>query len=242
MMTLEVCCTGLDSALIAESNGADRIELCMFLGSGGLTPSYGLLKEVLKYTTIPVFVLIRPREGNFVYSDREKHVITEDVKMALDQGVSGLVLGALTPSGEPDLGFMCELKEITGNTPITFHRAFDECTTPATAAVNLNEIGVERILTSGQALRADEGRKVFKALMKLENCPVILAGGGITPLNVHSLLELGIREIHFSARKEVVGHIGRGIFNPVFDTVDASLVAEMRKTLDRFKNSSGALV
>lgn len=237
-MVVEVCSTGVSSALRAEENGADRIELCMHLGSGGLTPSFGLLKQVLRHCSIPVFVLIRPREGNFVYTAQEKACIVDDVKAALDLGAHGLVVGALTPEGEPDLGFICSIRQYTDDQPITFHRAFDECTTPAAAAAGLHELGIQRILTSGQALRASSGLRVYEALMKLEKCPAILAGGGVTPDNVHELLQIGIEEVHFSARKEVYGQTGRGIFNPAHDEVDGALVRQMREAIDAYRRDS----
>lgn len=232
-MTLEVCCTSLESALKAEAAGADRIELCMHLGSGGLTPSPGLLNTVLDEVQLPVFVLIRPREGNFVYSRAEKNVIREDVRYALEAGAHGIVCGALCPDGKPDFEFIEAIQQMCGNTPLTFHRAFDECTTPAAAAVALKQLGVERILTSGQALRASDGLDVYRALLALDECPAILAGGGVSTENVDTLLRLGIDEFHFSARTTVHGAVGRGIFNPAFDTVDEERVRAMRELLSK---------
>ncbi len=240
-MVLEVCCTGIESALKAEAAGANRIELCMHLGSGGLTPSHGLLSAVLDEVNIPVFVLIRPREGNFVYSRADKNVMREDIRFAVEAGAHGIVCGALCNDGTPDLAFIEEIKQLCGSVPLTFHRAFDECTTPAAAATALHQLGVERILSSGQELRANEGTNVFRALLALENCPTILAGGGVTPENVGALVELGIQEFHFSARTTVHGAIGRGIFDPAYDTVNPDLVRTMRDVLSRAVRSSSAV-
>lgn len=240
-MILEVCCTGVESALKAEVAGADRIELCMHLGSGGLTPSHGLLTTVLDEVNIPVFVLIRPREGNFVYSKAEKKVMRDDLRFALEAGADGIVCGALCEDGKPDLAFIEDVKNMCGGTPITFHRAFDECTTPAAAATALHELGVQRILTSGQALRAVEGTNVFRALLALHDCPQIVTGGGVCPDNVQPLIALGLREFHLSARTTVHGAIGRGIFDPAYDTVDTAIVRAMRDLLDHISSSSSAV-
>lgn len=231
-MVLEVCCTGVESALKAEAAGAQRIELCMHLNSGGLTPSHGLLSTVLDEVKIPVFVLIRPREGNFVYSKAEKTVMLDDLRFALEAGADGIVCGALCEDGKPDLDFIKEIKQLCGPTALTFHRAFDECTTPAAAATALHELGVERILTSGQALRAVDGINVFRALLALADCPQILAGGGVCPENVKPLIDLGLNEFHLSARTTVHGAIGRGIFDPAYDTVDIDVVRSMRDLLE----------
>lgn len=231
-MILEVCCTGVESAVTAQEAGAHRIELCTHLNSGGLTPSTGLLREVVKAVSLPVFVLIRPREGNFVYSEVEQRIMLADVETALAEGVNGIVIGALLPDGSPDLAFIERVRCSAAGVPVTFHRAFDECTTPATAATALHGIGVERVLTSGQALRAPNGLAMFSALLQLEKCPILLAGGGITPENVGVLIDAGVTEVHFSARKLVHGTIGRGIFDPSYSVVDGATVRHMRAVLD----------
>lgn len=235
-MKLEVCCTHPDSALIARDNGADRIELCMHLGSGGFTPSHSLMQATLRAIDIPVFVLIRPREGSFTYSATEKTLALDDVKHALDLGAHGIVTGALNDDGQPDLAFMAEILALTGGCPVTFHRAFDEAIKPVSSAVALHQLGVHRILTSGQALTADQGMEVFKALLKLEQCPIILAGGGVTPENAPLLLNAGISELHFSARKSVLGKVGRGIFDPTYEMVDGALVSKMRAAIDQHRS------
>lgn len=230
-MILEVCCTSVESAVTAEVHGADRIELCMHLGSGGLTPSVGLARHVVDETELPVFALIRPREGNFVYSDREKAVMLYDIAALLDVGVHGIVAGGLNNDGTVDLAFAEAVRRATEGVPLTFHRAFDECTNPGAAATTLYQLGVERILTSGQSLRASDGVATYRALMRLEQCPTLLAGGGVTHESVEALAQCGITEVHFSARKSVHGSIGRGIFDPAYETVDGERVRAMRDIL-----------
>jgi copper homeostasis protein len=231
-MVLEVCCTSVESAQAAEAAGANRIELCMFLASGGLTPSHGLISEVLNSVKIPVFVLIRNREGSFAYSENEKRAMHADIDHALDLGVQGIVAGALAKDGSLDIPFLEKVREQTQGVELTFHRAFDECKVPAVAATSLYQMGYDRILTSGQSLKAIDGLNVFSALMQLEQCPTILAGGGVTPENVSALIALGISEFHFSARMMKSGEIGRGIFDPGYETVDPQLVHEMKRVLN----------
>lgn len=231
-MILEVCCTSVESSVTAEAHGADRIELCMHLGSGGLTPSVGLARHVVDETEIPVFVLIRPREGNFVYSKHEKAVMLYDIAALLDVGVHGIVAGALNCDGTVDLAFTEAVRRATEGVPMTFHRAFDECTQPGAAATVLHNMGVERILTSGQSLRAVDGIATYRALMQLEKCPTLLAGGGVSADAVDRLAACGITEVHFSARKAVHGSIGRGIFDPAYETVDPEKVSVMRAALE----------
>ena len=234
-MLLEVCCTSVESAVTAEVNGADRIELCMHLGSGGLTPSVGLARHVVDETELPVFVLIRPREGNFVYSKHEKAVMLYDIAALLDVGVHGVVAGALNGDGTVDFAFTDSVRKATEGVPMTFHRAFDECTQPGAAATALHSMGVERILTSGQSLRAADGIATYRALRQLELCPTLLAGGGVNTEALPELVRCGITEVHFSARKSVHGSIGRGIFDPAYETVDRQRVAEMRAALNALK-------
>lgn len=233
-MQIEVVATTAQGCIDAERNGANRIELCMDLSCGGVTPSVGLLKAVLKAVQIPVFVLIRAREGDFVYSELEKQIMLDDIRTCLALGAHGIVAGALTSSFEIDVPFLYEAKEATGDLPFTFHRAFDETKDPFEAAKILYNAGVDRILTSGQAKVGPEGCDLVQKLMNQEECPQLLGGSGITPENVLPLLEIGIPEVHFGARNWNPGHIGKGLFDPGYNEVDGQIVKRMRNLVDEF--------
>lgn len=233
-MRIEVVATTAQGCIDAEKNGADRIELCMDLSCGGVTPSVGLINAVLSAVQIPVFILIRSREGDFVYSELEKSIMLEDIKTCVSLGVHGIVAGALNADFTIDEDFLNRAKEATGNLPFTFHRAFDEAKDPFLAARILHAAGVDRILTSGQALKGPEGVSVIKQLLEQPDCPQLLGGSGITPENVTPLLEAGIPEVHFGARKWNEGHVHRGLFDPGFNEVDGSIVRQMRELVDAF--------
>jgi copper homeostasis protein len=233
-MQIEVVATTAQGCIDAERNGADRIELCMDLSCGGVTPSVGLLKAVLKAVKIPVFVLIRAREGDFVYSQLEKEIMLDDIRTCVQLGAHGIVAGALTPTFEIDVPFLNDAKQATGHLPFTFHRAFDETIEPFEAARILFKAKVDRILTSGQAKIGPDGHYLIRKLMHQTECPQLLGGSGITPENVLPLLELGIPEIHFGARKWNSGHIGKGLFDPGYNEVDEAIVRQMRNLVDSF--------
>jgi len=233
-MQIEVVATTAQGCIDAERNGADRIELCMDLSCGGVTPSFGLLKAVLEAINIPVFVLIRAREGDFVYSQLEKEIMLDDIEISIQLGAHGIVAGALTPTFEIDVPFLHAAKQAAGDVPFTFHRAFDETIEPFEAARILFNAKVDRILTSGQAKIGPDGHDLIRKLMQQTECPQLLGGSGITPENVLPLLQLGIPEIHFGARKWNPGHIGKGLFDPGYNEVDGAIVHQMRNLVDTF--------
>lgn len=199
-MLLEVCANSYQSAKNACDAGAQRIELCQELSVGGITPSYGLLKQVIENLDVQVFVLIRPRSGNFVYSDAEFEIMKKDIKICKDLGCSGIVSGVLNSDKSIDIKRTKELIELTKPLPFTFHRAFDEVANPKEALEQLIDIGVERVLTSGQQKTAEAGLDLLKALHKIVNDRItILAGSGINAQNVVKFKEAGLKEIHASA-------------------------------------------
>lgn len=201
-MIIEVASNSLDSARVAQKAGADRIELFSNSVLGGTTPSYGLLKSVMAELTIPVNVLIRPRGGDFLYSEAEKQVIFEDIALCRELGVNGLVIGCLTPEGEIDQPYLKELIKACGDKEITFHRAFD-CVADWKKAIDvLVDHGVKRILTSGLMNHAADGIKNLKAFVEYADDRItILAGGGIGAQNIEDIAEYsGLNEFHLSGK------------------------------------------
>ena len=153
-MLLEICANSYQSAINAQEAGAHRIELCSELSIGGVTPSYGLLKLVLSTLRLPVFVLIRPRSGDFIYTKSEFDTMKTDIKLCKSLGARGIVSGVLTKERTIDLLRTQELIECAGSMEFTFHRAFDIVKDPFDALEQLIEMGAHRILTSGQRERA----------------------------------------------------------------------------------------
>ncbi|MBC9796871.1 copper homeostasis protein CutC [Sinomicrobium weinanense] len=199
-MIVEICASSFLSARNAQQAGADRIELCTELGVGGITPSYGLIRKVTEELDIPVHVLIRPRSGSFCYDRDEFDIMKRDIVFCREAGCSGIVSGVLTADNELDVERTKELKELAGPLIFTFHRAIDWVSDPLEIADKLKEIGVNRILTSGQKATAALGMDTLVRLM--EHCggrPVIMPGGGINADNVLDFVRNGFTEIHFSA-------------------------------------------
>ena len=199
-MKLEICANSYQSAKNAQEAGAHCIELCQELSVGGITPSFGFLKKVIEELDIPVFVLIRPRSGNFVYSDDEFQIMKYDIQLCKDLGCKGIVSGVLNSDDTIDVERTRNLIEIAKPLLFTFHRAFDEVKNPKNALLQLIELGANRVLTSGQKTTAEEGLDLLKELNVLaENRITILAGGGITSKNTNLFKEAGLTEIHASA-------------------------------------------
>lgn len=198
-MKLEICTHTIESALNAQKGGADRIELCVDLSVGGLTPSYGLIKIAKKLLEIPVFVLIRPRAGDFVYSKMELEVMKEDIAFCSAQQVEGVVIGALRATGEVNEAMTAELMKAAGYMDITFHRAFDETPNQFEALETLKDLGVQRILTSGGKGNAIDNIEQLEALIdEASEDVIIMPGGGVRPDNAQEIIELGANEIHSS--------------------------------------------
>ena len=199
-MILEICAANYKSAINAQKAGAHRIELCSELAIGGITPSYGLLKKVVDSVSIPVFVLIRPRSGNFTYSDVEFEIMKENIILCKSLGVSGIVSGVLKDDYTIDLERTQELIELSNPLSFTFHRAFDWTPNPIEALEQLMKIGVNRILTSGQESKTEEGLELLQQLNSLANNRIIiLPGSGINSDNALLFKESGFKEIHASA-------------------------------------------
>ncbi|XP_034632056.1 copper homeostasis protein cutC homolog isoform X1 [Trachemys scripta elegans] len=200
---MEVCVDSVESAVNAERGGAGRIELCAGLMEGGTTPSMaGLLQVVKQCVRVPVFVMIRPRGGDFLYSDRDLEVMKADTRLAKLHGADGLVFGALTEDGRIDTELCTALLAVCRPLPVTFHRAFDMVHDPLVALETLVSLGFERVLTSGCDSSALEGLPLIKRLTEqAKGRIVVVPGGGITERNLQRILEgSGAPEFHCSAR------------------------------------------
>lgn len=203
-MKLEICANSYQSAKNAQEAGAHRIELCQELSVGGITPSYGLLKQVTDKLSIRVFVLIRPRSGNFVYTEEEFDIIKQDIQLCKNLGYAGIVSGALNKDNTIDIERTKELLELSRPLQFTFHRAFDCVKDPKNSLEQLIALGVDRVLTSGLEKSAEKGLNLLKQLQEQANGRItILAGSGINSKNAKLFKEAGFNEIHASASTEI---------------------------------------
>jgi copper homeostasis protein len=198
---VEACVATVASALAAESAGAGRLELCGDLVEGGITPSLGMLARVRERVTLPIHVLIRPRGGDFLFHEDESEVMLQDISTARTAGAHGVVIGALDREGRIDTGLTRCLADAARPMAVTFHRAFDLARDPCEALDTLIELGIERLLTSGQALSALRGAATIAALVRQAGGRItIMAGGGINEANAARVVkETGVTEIHVGA-------------------------------------------
>ena len=199
---LEICCYSVLSCQNAQLGGADRIELCAGMPEGGTTPTYGTLKSVLATVGIPVYVMIRPRGGDFCFNATEKAAMLEDIRMLKTLAPGGFVIGALLPDGSLDLPTLEAQLGAIGDFPVTFHRAFDMCRDPDGAVQLLAGMGVENILTSGLCQNAWEGIENLARFKKIAGDRInIMAGSGVNPGNLRQIAEAGVDAFHFSAKR-----------------------------------------
>ncbi len=204
VMKLEVCIDRIKSALAARDGGAGRIEVCSALTVGGVTPSYGLVEQCIALRGVEVMVMIRPHAGGFKYGPDEVGTMLRDIQFAKERGAQGVVLGALHPDGRVDREICLRLIEAARPLSITFHRAFDLTPDPLEALDALLELGVDRLLTSGQAPRATDGLQLIRELVHRAGPDFfVMAGAGIRPQDVAALVHAtGVQEIHASASEE----------------------------------------
>lgn len=199
-MILEICSGSYRSALTANNSGADRVELCSELSVGGITPSHGTIVKTIENLSIPVFVLIRPRGGDFTYSDDEFDIMNRDIEFCKSVGVGGIVSGVLNANFTIDLERTKELIELSKPMPFTFHRAFDWTKNPLEALEQLIELGAARVLTSGQKTTAQEGFDLLSELQHQASGRIgILPACGIGPKNCKMFQDAGFHEIHTTA-------------------------------------------
>ena len=199
--TLEVIAFTIEACSIAQDNGADRIELCANPGEGGTTPSYGMIRAAKGQCRIPVFCMIRPRGGDFLYTDDEFQIMKDDIIQCRDHGCDGVVLGLLNADGTVDTRRTRELVQLAYPLEVTFHRAFDRVADPFKALEDIIDCGCTRILTSGLRPTAAEGISLIRELVeRADNRIVIMPGSGIRSGNIEGLMELsGAMEYHSSA-------------------------------------------
>lgn len=200
-VTVEVCCSSPQDVRAAVLGGADRIELCSALATGGVTPSAGLIHEaVVAAGDVPVMVLIRPRDGHFVYDDAEVRAMEADIAVARRLGAYGVVIGALTHDGKVDKAVCKRLVKAAKGLNITFSRAIDVAKDLKKAFNDVVELKVDRILTSGGAPTAMQGVEVLRQMQQAGG-PSIMAGGGVSADNAAMLIDqTGVKEIHGSFR------------------------------------------
>ncbi len=220
MTKLEICANSIESALNAQNGKADRVELCSELSVGGITPSKGMIQMARELLDIPLYVLIRPRSGDFCYSIMELEIMKEDIAYCAEVGCDGVVFGALTTDRRIDQAKTMLLMQEAGFMDVTFHKAFDEVKNQFEALDTLKELGVQRILTSGGAETAEKGYEVLGELIEeAEDEVIIMPGGGIRPENIGLLKELGATAYHSAAMINGAKH------------ADLEIIKSLRKAL-----------
>ena len=200
-MTIEVVAYNIESALLAQEGGADRIELCDSPGDGGNTPSYGVVEALRPHINMDIYAMVRPRGGDFLYSTYEYFAMKRDILAFQKLSVDGVVFGILNPDGTIDKKRCKSLIDLARPLKVTIHRAFDMTRDPFEALEDCVEVGFDRILTSGQKAKAIEAIDLIAELVKKANGRIsIMPGSGVNESNVQEIIsQTGVKEIHFSA-------------------------------------------
>ncbi|MBQ9928551.1 MAG: copper homeostasis protein CutC [Lachnospiraceae bacterium] len=241
---LECATDSVESALAAAKGGADRLELCANLIIGGTTPTLALYDEVRSHSDIPLFILIRPRFGDFLYTDYEANVICREIEMFQKAGAEGVVIGSLNKDGSLNAEHMKRFIDSAKDMSVTLHRAFDMCADPFETLKQAKELGVNTILTSGQAPSSLEGIDLYEKLIEKANGEIsILAGGGIKASTIEKLLkQTSLTAFHMSGK--IVVESGMEFRNPAVSMglpgiseyniwlTDENNVREARRVLD----------
>ncbi|WP_394242037.1 copper homeostasis protein CutC [Vibrio astriarenae] len=203
-MQIEVCIDHLESLPLAIEGGASRIELCSSLDLGGLTPSYGLMCRAAKLSRVPVYAMIRPRQGDFLYNEYDVELMCLDIEAAATAGLQGIVTGVLTAEGHLDMPAMSKLVDTAkaNGLGVTFHRAIDQCADIEQALEQIIRLGCERVLTSGQACSAHEGISTLRALVEQADGRIsIMAGAVVNAQNVNDIVtQTHVNEVHLSGK------------------------------------------
>jgi copper homeostasis protein len=200
-VSVEVCAYSLYSCLAADRAGAQRVELCASPWEGGTTPSAGLVEQALNLTSLEIHAMVRPRGGDFVYDETEKQTMLAEARALVAQGVHGIVVGALLPSGDLDIEFLREFRKIADGRELTCHRAIDVSLEPLEVMEQLIAIGFNRILTSGCKDKALDGIENIAELVAAAKGRIqIMAGSGVNPMNCLEFVQVGVNAIHLSAR------------------------------------------
>lgn len=201
---IEVCANSVESCVEAQRGGAYRVELCAGIPEGGTTPSYGEIMTARESISIKLNVIIRPRGGDFLYSDNEMKSMLRDIELAKKCGADGVVFGCLTKDGEIDIEKNRILLEAAKPMSVTFHRAFDVCKDPLKSLEALINLGFDRVLTSGQKANAVLGKELIKELVLIGERIIIMPGCGVNEENVAELAKFtSAKEFHMSARRSV---------------------------------------
>src|SRR5580704_7780482 len=241
---LEICCGSIDDAIQAEKGGADRVELCSALFLGGLTPSIGTIKEAKRRLKIPVMVMVRPRGGGFCYTEAEMATMERDAEAAIDGGADGVVFGILEGDGKIDERRTKGMRQVIGKRQAVFHRAFDVTPDPFEALEQLIDMGITRVLTSGQKDSVPPGVELIRKLVERAAGRIeILPGGGIQPYQVREIAEkTTCNQIHLTAWKTTSDPsthanpavtFGGALYPPEdrYQITDSALVREIAKKL-----------
>lgn len=232
---LEICVDNIESALTAQSSGAHRIELCDNLLEGGTTPGYGIIVSARDNLTIDVNVIIRPRGGDFLYSDSEFDVMRRDIDICGELGIDGIVTGILRKDGSIDVDRTARLIEYARPMSTTFHRAFDMCSDPVRGLEDIISTGATRLLTSGQQNNAIEGAGLISQLIiQARNRIIIMPGGGLNETNIRKIAEItGAGEFHLTGRKEIDSEM---VFRKQGVSMGSHIISEfIRKVADAEK-------
>ncbi|TAK67240.1 MAG: copper homeostasis protein CutC [Bacteroidetes bacterium] len=235
-MHLEIPLDSIQSAIAAQAGGATRVELCADLQSGGITPSAGMIALARKVLTIKLHVMIRPRGGNFCYSSEEFEVMKRDIVAAKEFDADGVVFGILTGSNNVDIERTKELVALAKPLSVTFHRAFDPTAEPFKAMEEIINLGIERILTSGQKQTAMEGLPLIKGLVKAsKERIIIMPASGINAKNVQTILnETGVSELHSGTSvADTIEYPEEGLFNARRQIVNEHKVRQLVETIRR---------
>lgn len=213
-------------ALIAQEAGADRIELCVAIELGGLTPSIGLVAEVIAACRLPIMAMVRPRSGDFTYSHGELRTMLRDAEAFVEVGVHGLVFGVLDQAGSVSKDACRHLIEIAQGRETVFHRAFDVTSDPRDALGDLMDLGFTRVLTSGQKVHALEGAPLIRELhLRAAGRLQVMAGGGIRSENVRQVLDsAGVDQVHLGPFER--NHAGVGLYSDGYNQLDGKQILE----------------
>ena len=232
-MICEICVDSIAGVRAAKAAGAHRVELCADLLEGGITPSLGMIRHARTVAGVDLHVMIRPRGGDFLFNDDEFATMRADIETAKAEGANGVVIGLLTAGGEIDVGRTRELVALARPLSVTFHRAFDVAAEPFGALETLIDLGVDRVLTSGQEPSVLEGLPLIVELMeRARDRIIVMPGGGITARTVERIVAAAHpREMHFAALEPVASsmkfrrtHVFMGgeLRPPEFDRLDTS--------------------
>ena len=234
-MLIEACVDSVSSALAAEKGGAGRIELCDALETGGITPSAAKIQLCVERLSIPVIVLIRARGGDFLYGDTTTEEMLRDIALAKSFGAAGVAIGALLADGTIDVPRTQAMIDAARPMEVVFHRAFDGTPDPFTALETLHGLGVQRILTSGQAPTALEGVDILRHLVQAAKGRItILAGGGINEENAAAIVKgSGVQELHIRGTTAVVSEMTYK--RPGFDLTKPLMPDNLRAVTDARK-------